>query len=106
MGRKFKDIETPEQAYARQTSGARVSAATDRAISHRRAAHHEEQQITTASYSTPESREMGIAKIGRADDADRRGRNAKRHREQAAAADREVQQAKDDAKPKKRGWLW
>ncbi|MCX5528959.1 hypothetical protein OG785_45465 [Streptomyces sp. NBC_00006] len=106
MGRKFRDMETAEQAYARQAGPARAEAARSEAVSHRRSADHERQQMTTAAFETPEQRQMGIAKIRRAPDADRRSRKARRHEEQAEAAEQRARDAEGDAKPKKRGWFF
>ena len=107
MGRKFRDMETPEQAYARQSAPARAEAAQDRAIYHARQAEYSRQQTTTASYRSSDFRDAGIASIRKSKDADRHTRNADRHSKAAEAARAEARQAEADAKPKKRrGWFF
>jgi hypothetical protein len=106
MGRKFKNIETAEQAYARQSAPAHAEAAWKAVRQHNTAASHEEQQTSTASYSTAESRAMGIAGIQQSPDAERHSRSAKRHREMADAKRAEAKQAEEDAKPKKKRSWW
>jgi hypothetical protein len=100
MGRRFRDMETPEQRYLAATAGVRVNQLAKQA----RAADEEAQrQQMTADIYGRHGRDYSDRP--KAEKAAEEARTQRGRRDRAVDEIKRLQEA-DAPAPKKRGWFW
>lgn len=103
MGRKFRDMETPEQKFQREQAPQRAAAVRKEAASLRRQADAEVSQMVVGRYTDPD---FPVATFEAAPNADALGRSARKRRKAAAELEAEAArlEAQANEKPKRRWW--